>query len=153
MRISDWSSDVCSSDLIDRAKEIGRDRRVVESGIAVEFAVTVVRVIGPAAADTALDPEGDLLRLALRVEAEEEGVAGHAAKSEGGLAGIRELLLDSGRQKGVGRPDIEQKDRRRRVGEAGMIHFREDIGGLARQDARRVGTTAIGPLRTRGSAY
>src|SRR3546814_19187848 len=81
---------------IDRAKEIGRDRRVVESGIAVEFAVTVVRVIGPAAADTALDPEGDLLRLALRVEAAEEGVAGTAETSEGGLAGIRELLLERG---------------------------------------------------------
>src|SRR3546814_6258845 len=81
-------------------------------------------------------------RLALRVEAEEEGVAGHAAKSEGGLAGIRELLLDSGRQKGVGRRDIEQKDRRRRVGEEGLIH---------RTEERRVGKESVSTCRSRGT--
>src|SRR3546814_12124728 len=92
LRISDWSSDVCSSDLLDHARAVGRDL-VAGEGRAVERIEAGVEAegIGAARAEALVD-RADRARVVLDREEPPRGIAPRlvlvADRAATGLAAI-----------------------------------------------------------------
>src|SRR3546814_13860957 len=118
MRISDWSSDVCSSDLRARGEECDPDRRIRQAGRGTGWLVADRRRGARRARTPAPDPD-DQLRLHPR-----RGAAAYRDRRRGGTAPgarYRGVLRDD-LGDGV-RPDLHSSEERR-VGLECVISYR-----------------------------
>src|SRR3546814_11565667 len=139
MRISDWSSDVCSSDLpvepLEGLAELG-DRAAVEPGRDDE-AVTRLHQ----------GEEGEDLR----------GVAGGAAGAAAAAFQVGEALLQR-RHRRVGEARVDEAEGLQVEQRGGVVDVVEHIGGVMedrrlRSEARRVGKEGVSTCRSRWSPY
>src|SRR3546814_17170563 len=136
MRISDWSSDVCSSDLLDDKPELGR----IEPEPAEE--------IGRA------EPFGAQSRLAVGDQKFGEGGVGeHRDMAENIVKHVRLFavadLLGRPQEIGGGKAAVRQ------MLEKGLVRYparnRDDLP--ARSEERRVGTECVSTCRSRWAPY